>query len=426
MSNSNEISTIILNADLESIDKILKKPLEDNKFAQVYNMSYISHDAVYSFQGAGIKNSGQSTKDYAKQSLKIKFNKFNNATEDSLFGRRAFKLRAEANDPTMAREKLMMDSLSASGVATLSGNWVRLIVNNEPFGLYLMIDDSFKDFTENFINGGNSTTATGATYKGNAMDEKNEANLVYKGNNSESYNWNDVYILEDKGRDNNVTEDAYSAPLIDFMERLNKTIVGSDAQTPGTITDLIDSNHTMIHTAMSFLSGSWDGFWYQASNFYLTENLDTKKWYLITYDFDETFGNGLEKPELLTVPYQNYSRPNSQRPLVDIFIKSPYYEPQFQEILKTLVKTFFNPRVIKPRLDAWTAMLKEDIEWDYALPYRSPGEKRDFNAEDFSKNMYSTVGGRIGLLEWISNRTEAVSQQLNFNINDDAPNASSA
>ncbi|KAL9551835.1 hypothetical protein MBANPS3_004060 [Mucor bainieri] len=427
MSNSNEISTIIINADMNTVDKFMKNPMEDNKFAEVYNMSYISHDAVYSFQGAGIKNSGQSSKELAKQSLKIKFNKFNNATKDSLFGRRAIKLRAEANDPTMAREKLMLDSLAAAGVATLNGNWVRLVLNNTPYGLYLMTDDTYKGFTENLLNGGNVTQATGVTYKGNAMDEKNEANLVYKGNNNASYNFNDVYILEDEGRDKNVTKDSFTAPIINFMERLNNTVAGTDAQNPGTLTDLIDSaNHTMIHLAMSFLSGSWDGIWRQASNFYLNENLDTKKWYVISYDFDETFGNGLEEPELLTVAYQNYSRAGSQRPLVDAFIKSPYYEPIFQDILKNIVQTFFNPRVLKPRLDAWTEMLKEDVEQDYALPYRSPGEKRDFDAADFAKNMYSTVGDRIGLLEWISNRTEAVAQQLNFNINNDAPAAASA
>jgi hypothetical protein len=420
MGRSNEVSTLLLNADMKTIDNILKKPLEDHEFAQVFNMSYISHDAIYNFQGAGIKNSGQSSKDLAKQSLKIKFNKFNNATKDTIFGRRSFKLRAEANDPTMVREKLMLDCLAAAGATTLQGNWVRLYINNEPFGLYLMYDDTFKGFTENLINAGNKSDATGATFKGNAMSPEEEANLVYKGSSNTSYNFDDVYILEDEGRDKSISKKSYTAPLINFMERLNKTVVGSDAQTPGTITDLMDSaEDTMIQTALSFLAGSWDGFWYQASNYYLNQNTQTNKWYLITYDFDETFGNGLEDSQLMTVSYQNYSRPGSKRPLVDMFVKSAYYEPKFQDILKTIVKRFFNPRVIKPRLDAWTEMLKEDIAWDYSLPFRSPGEKEKFTVNDFANNMHSTVGDRMGVLEWVSNRTSSLSQQLNFNDTDD-------
>lgn len=422
MNVDNEISTLILRANMNSINAILKTPTAEHNFAQVYSMSYINHHSVYNFENAGFKNSGQSSKDKAKQSYKIKFNKFGNSTtKDHLFGRRAFKLRAGATDPTLIREKLMMDSLAASGAATLSSSWVRLFINDEPFGLYLMTDDSFKGFTDNMIHGGDSMNSTGVTIKGNAMDENTEANLVYKGPSVSSYDHNDVYILEDKGRDPAISKKTYMTPLIDFMERLSKTVVGSDTQTPGTITDLMDSaEHTMIHAAMSFLSGSWDGLWYQASNYYLNQNTDTKKWYLITYDFDETFGNGLEDIDLMTTHYQNYRRPNSKRPLIDVFIKSAYYEPKFQDILKTLIKRFYNPRVIKPRLEAWAEMLKEDIVWDRSLPFRSPGDKEKFTVGDLN-NILITVGSRMGVLEWISNRTSSVCQQLNFNDTDDLP-----
>lgn len=425
MSRDNEISTILLNADMTAINAILTKPLADHSYAEIYNMSYISHDVVYNFRGAGIKNSGQSTKDLAKQSLQIQFNKFNNATNDTIFGRQAFKLRAEATDPSMTREKFMFDALTAAGAATTQGNWVRLIVNGEPFGLYLMTDDSFTGFTDNFYNGGSKMKSTGMTIKGNAMSDTQEANLVYKGPSNQSYDFSDVYILEDEGRDPTITKDSYSAPLINFMYRLNHTTMGSDDQTPGNITDLMDSaDHTMIQIAMSFLSGSWDGFWYQASNYFLTENTDTQKWYLMSNDFDETFGNDLENMALMTAPYTNYSRPGSQRPLVNMFVKSPYYEPRFQDILKTIVKRFFNPRVVKPHLDAWMEMLKEDVAWDRSLAFRSPGQKIQFTAGDLN-NIYSTVstssGSTIGLLEWVSNRTTSLCQQLNFTDTDDLP-----
>ncbi|KAI8645883.1 coth protein-domain-containing protein [Parasitella parasitica] len=424
MNNSNSISTIILNVDIESVNKILEKPEDDHKFAQVYNMSYISHDAVYNFQGAGIKNSGQSSKEYAKQSFKIKFNKFYNGTEDALFGRRGFKLRAQADEPTMMREKLMQDSLAAAGVATLSGNWVRLFVNNEAFGLYLMIDETFNGFTENMINGGVFSNATGATYKGNSLGHNHgEADFVYNGTEKSSYNFEEIYSLVDEGRDKSVTKDNFTAPLIDFMERLNKTVMATDAQNLGNITDLMDSaNHTMIHTAMSFLSGSFDGYWFRGSNFYLNENLETKKWFLITYDFDDCLGNffgELRKPWLMTTPYQNYTLPGVKRPLIDIFIKSPHYEPLFQDILKRLVKSFFNHRVMKARIDAWAEMLREDVIWDYALPRHSPGTAKHWGVTTFYNNMNTTVASRYGILEWIANRTESIAQQLDFKIDDD-------
>ncbi|KAI9362310.1 coth protein-domain-containing protein [Pilaira anomala] len=421
MNRDNEISTLILNADMKAIDKFLQKPTDyNNKWAEVYNMSYISHDAIYSFQGAGIKNSGQSSREMAKQSLKIKFNKFNNATKDRLFNRRDFKLRAQANDPSMTREKLMMDTLAATGAATLSSNWVRLFVNSEPFGLFLMSDDSFKGFTDNFLNGGSAMNSTGLTIKANAMDPNNESNMVYNGTDPKGYNFRDVYMLEEEGKGKTINETNYMYPLIEFMEKLNKTARSSNAQTPGNINEIIDSpDHTMIQIAMSFLSGSWDGLWRQASNFYFHQNRETKKWYVISYDFDETFGNGLQEDlELMTTPYNKYARPDSRRPLIDAFIKDPYYQPKFEEILKTIVKRSFNPRVLKPRLEAWAKMLKEDVAWDRSLPFRSPGNKEKFSADDLS-NMFTTVYSRVGVLEWVSNRTTSLCKQLNFTDVDD-------
>ncbi|KAI9362311.1 coth protein-domain-containing protein [Pilaira anomala] len=423
MNRDNAVSTLILHADMKVIDAFLKEPEGANlEWAQIYNMSYISHDAIYSFQGAGIKNSGQSSREMAKQSLKIKFNQFNNATKDKLFNRRSLKFRAQANDPSMVREKLMMDILAATGAATLSSNWVRIFINNEPFGLFLMSDDSFNGYIDNFLNGGIGMNSTGLTIKANAMGPNNESNMVYNGTDPKGYNFRDVYMLEEEGKGKTINETNYMYPLIEFMEKLNKTARSANAQTPGNINEIIDSpDHTMIQIAMSFLSGSWDGLWRQASNFYFHQNRETKKWYVISYDFDETFGNGLQEDlELMTTPYNKYARPDSRRPLMDAFIKDPYYQPKFEEILKTIVKRSFNPRVLKPRLEAWAKMLKEDVAWDRSLPFRSPGNKEKFSADDLS-NMFTTVYSRVGVLEWISNRTTSLCQQLNFTDVDDLP-----
>ncbi|KAI8636698.1 hypothetical protein BD408DRAFT_459777 [Parasitella parasitica] len=83
--------------------------------------------------------------------LKIKFNKFNKADSNlmltliNLFFFKKNKIKY-ANEPTMIREKPMQDTLSATGVATLHGNWVHVFINNEVVGLFLMIDDNINGF----------------------------------------------------------------------------------------------------------------------------------------------------------------------------------------------------------------------------------------------------------------------------------------
>ena len=173
--------------------------------------------------------------------------------------------------------------------------------------------------------------------------------------------------------------------------------------------------------AINFLIGSWDGFWYQASNYYLNEDMASKKWTLITYDFDETYGNGVEDANMNTVAYKNYSRPGSQRPLVEVFINNTYYDAMFQDTVKTIVKRFFKPSVVDPILKAWSEMLAEDIAWTRTISGRSPGTKTTFTVQDFQNGLLGNATGTISISEWISKRASSVAQQLNFNDTDDLP-----
>lgn len=55
-----------------------------------------------------------------------------------------------------------MDCLAAAGGATLSASWVRLYINDQPFGLYVMIDDASTHFIDNVLHAGDwKSTSTG-------------------------------------------------------------------------------------------------------------------------------------------------------------------------------------------------------------------------------------------------------------------------
>lgn len=106
MNMSNEIATVILNANDTGIKAYLENPKGDFGKIQVYNMTYITSNQIYTFQNAGIKTSGQSTKELAKQSWKIDLNvkKFGSGGDNKqlLFGRTTLKFRAHETDPTFA------------------------------------------------------------------------------------------------------------------------------------------------------------------------------------------------------------------------------------------------------------------------------------------------------------------------------------
>ncbi|KAI9269961.1 coth protein-domain-containing protein [Sporodiniella umbellata] len=422
MNKSNEVATLIMNVNATQLDAFNKDPMAKLDAAQVTTMTYISNKEVYTFQNAGISTSGQSTKDFAKQSWAIELDKYNskNTTKSLLFGRTTLKLRAEETDATFAREKLVLDMLAASGAATLSASWTRVFINNEPYGLFLLMDDASTHFIDNVLHGGNWKYAnTGATFKGNALSETQEGNLVYVGDDMSLYS-NDLYKLQDKGEDNAIAKNNSNQLIVDFTKRLSQVNPqdATDAQHPGSIDQLIENpQNTLVHMAMNFLIGSWDGFWYQASNYYLNQDLGTKKWTLITYDFDETYGNGA--PEgINTVSYQNYSRPGSKRPLVNAYLSNAYYTSQFESILKTLVKRFFKPSVVTPRLQAWSEMLKEEIAWTRSIAGKSQGTATTMTVADFQNGLLGATGS---IDQWVTQRAKALTQQLNFVDTDDLP-----
>jgi hypothetical protein len=127
---STEVSTIIMYANATGLSSMLATPTSDSiKDIEVYNLTYISSNEKYFFEGAGFQNSGKSTKDFAKQSYKFSFNEFQNKTTDTrkytlsasaklcekmfnftiyllthlstVWGRKDFKLRADETDPTL-------------------------------------------------------------------------------------------------------------------------------------------------------------------------------------------------------------------------------------------------------------------------------------------------------------------------------------
>lgn len=49
--------------------------------------------------------------------------------------------------------------LAAAGGATLSGSWTRVFINNEAYGLFLLMDDASTHLIDNILHGGDWKSA---------------------------------------------------------------------------------------------------------------------------------------------------------------------------------------------------------------------------------------------------------------------------
>jgi hypothetical protein len=55
--------------------------------------------------------------------------------------------------------------IAAAGGAALSGSWVRVFINNEPYGLFLLMDDASTHFIDAVLHGGNWQNPTTGNIK---------------------------------------------------------------------------------------------------------------------------------------------------------------------------------------------------------------------------------------------------------------------
>lgn len=265
---------------------------------------------------------------------------------------------------------------------------------------------------------------SGPTYKGHALDATRNANLMYLGEKLSAYK--QMYTLEDRGNGPKLKHK--KEPLVDFLRALDA------ANDKESLQKLVNLDQTELQLAMNYLAGAWDGVWHAANNFLLNQDLESNQWNVISYDFDETFGNDILTTDAADVPYEEFTPDGAQRPLVSKILA--YDKAHFEEILRTLVKRFFKPSVLNPRIEAWRKMLEKDVEWDRALPGRSPGEPVVWNMRDFraattksqgsndnkttaAEAAYAGYGVSLSIPDWIERRSASVCKLLNISDTDD-------
>ena len=132
---------------------------------------------IHSQRNITFKIAGKSSREHSKQSYKFKFDTTSaeeGGSDQSFFHRPNIKLRSMVMDPSMMREKLYIDMLNSLGIPTQQGAWVRLFVNNEPRGLYLMVDDIKKSFLKQTVHEGNATVERGTLMQMNAYEDKGQ------------------------------------------------------------------------------------------------------------------------------------------------------------------------------------------------------------------------------------------------------------
>ncbi|KAF9977734.1 hypothetical protein BGZ73_005097 [Actinomortierella ambigua] len=407
--DNRQVGTIHLTTDADQFEDILQHPTDKQRKPIKAAFRFINADTVYSAPKAKLSVSGNSSRRWTKVSLKVRFDE---EEGDTFFGRPIIKLRAEATDSTMLREKLYVDLLNAVGVPVYQGSYVRVYVNGEAHGLFLMVEDVEEPFLKTTVHQGRIQDANelGSLYQ---MSIK-EAPMEYQGPSDKDYHPR-MYMIKRQ-----MPGDEHMQQWIAFMKDLNDW----DPTSPDGVEfwdERLDLDGFLRSMALEYLTGAWDGFWWRGHNFFMYFNPEKKVWQFLPTDFDHTFSNS-NRPDVLTA-YRNFGQVHLDKKLTDhplvtkLIFKNKEINEKFEDILSTLTKEVFNAKVMNELIDAYELQIQDDVSWDYDID-RSIYPGKPNNHWDIGYFHKSIKGHNIkkqglrGLKPWIAVRSQMVAPQL--------------
>ena len=344
----------------------------------------------------GFRLRGNTSRIAMKKSFKLSFNTF--VAGRQFYDVEKLNLNGEHNDPSIIRSKLCWDGYNNIGQISSRASYAAVYINGEYYGLYISvehIDDEF--LNKNF-----------ADDSGNLWKCHYPARLNYLGDNP------DMYKLEQDGRrvyelKTNTEEDDYTqlARMINLLSNTPEDNIHDSLETH------IDIASVLKYAAVDVITGSWDDYWYGKSNFYIYHEPTKDKFYVIPFDYDNTYGVDWQGIDWTERDIYTFKHPDANRPLIDRFMEIPEYKNLYSHFLQY----FRNNAFELSNMDSEIEEMKAAIT-DYALADYYRTLDYGFDADDFhmsySLEHYQNQHIKNGLREFIHLRNASIDQQIDY------------
>ena len=202
-----------------------------------------------------------------KKSMKIDFNHFVDGKKYD--GLKKINLNNGFGDPAIQRDKLCYNIMNKSGVDAPRSSYARIYLNNQYWGLYLLVEQVDRTFLKD--NFGNSN--------GNLFKNVGNSELEWMGQDISQYQ----QIFELK-TDSNV--EAWEN-FVELMDVLNNT---GDGDFKEEISKIFDVDLYLKALAVDVATGNWDSYIEHGRNFYMYQDADSRKFNWIPWDYNFALG----------------------------------------------------------------------------------------------------------------------------------------
>jgi spore coat protein CotH len=224
-------------------------------------------------RNVGIRSRGLGSRSSSKPGLRVDFDRY--STQQKFLGLKSVILDNVVQDPTTMKERLTMLFLAKMGQPAPRETHVRLFVNNQYFGLYVLVESIDRDFLERTLG-----EDEGFLFEYNyTYDWK----MNYLGPDLAKYS----ELFDPKTHEKDATSVIYG-PIEDLVQTANET---SDSLFEQRMSQYLNLEEFTTHIGLENVIAEWDGVLGYAgmNNFYLYRPNASTVSRFITWDKDNTF-----------------------------------------------------------------------------------------------------------------------------------------
>ena len=348
------------------------------------------------YKNVGLKFRGNSSFRSVSRDLKRSMNLYidHKHSDQKLLGYKTLNLLNANSDPTFMRE-VIYSHVARNYIPAFKGNFIKVVINGESWGLYSHIQQYNKDFLED-----NFGTRDGVRWKIGAGGG-GSGNLRYPGDKKEDYTG---FQQRTEGKEEAWKELQQFTKLLDEspIEELEDKLNGRFN---------IDSAMWSLALECVFQD---EGYFTRGSDYNLYLDPDGR-FHLLQHDGNEVMNipggpgmpSGLRGPKL--EPFYNADNPD--RPLMYKLFQVPHFKARYRHHLKTITQEWITWDKVGPLVESYAALIRDEVKKDV---------RKHSSYEAFEKGLIQTSSDgrrtKLGLRPFTEGRREFLLNHPKVNL----------
>jgi len=400
----NVVYNVYANCEKKSYTDLVTRPFleedEQNEGESKCNITIVSPEEVFQTTGS-VHVIGYGSRLYKKLSWTIKF-------DEKFMGRKAVKMRAMANDPSLVREKFASELYKSAGIPVQECTYARFFINGDSYGLFTMSDSLNRKWLKNYIHG-DSKAKIGYAYKmDSSWPEGPYADFKYVSDDFNVYRETWSYFVDEydkpKGAEIDQEDPKNWEHLINFIKLYKNWVdkYGNDNSDTAVqeLEKFFNVESLLRVLAVESLTVASDNFWVIMGNSDLYYNPEKNYYQILPFDFDRLLSGPLDNPlidpEGYMVDCLNWAYYGDGKDTLDHYftkniLKHPQIKNRYDVILAKISKYNFDKRIVHNYIEKLTELIREDVEWNFEqnnklkIPYK--GIVNKYTIKDYEDNM---------------------------------------